>query len=124
AGSVGRGRAGRHHRRANGAGRAAGSDGPAAGGEAGRNRGIENQFRGPRRMNIELPNAGHAPFEPQLQRYRDYARQRQMTLADLLLENRIIFFGSAGGSVFEPVITDVSANIVIQQLLYLQYENR
>ncbi len=75
-------------------------------------------------MNIELPNSGRAPFEPQLQRYRDYARQRQMTLADLLLENRIIFFGSAGGSVFEPVITDVSANIVIQQLLYLQYENR
>src|SRR5947208_14920680 len=61
---------------------------------------------------------------PQLQRYRDYARQRQMTLADLLLENRIIFFGSAGGSVYEPVITDVSANIVIQQLLYLQYENK
>ncbi len=75
-------------------------------------------------MNIELPNSGRTPIEPQLQRYRDYARQRQMTLADLLLENRIIFFGSAGGSVFEPVITDVSANIVIQQLLYLQYENR
>jgi ATP-dependent Clp protease protease subunit len=75
-------------------------------------------------MNIDLPNSGRAPFEPQLQRYRDYARQRQMTLADLLLENRIIFFGSAGGSVYEPVITDVSANIVIQQLLYLQYENR
>ena len=64
------------------------------------------------------------PVDPVAQRYRDYARQRQMTLADLLLENRIIFFGSAGGSVFEPVITDVSANIVIQQLLYLQYENR
>src|SRR5262245_35685478 len=75
-------------------------------------------------MNIELPNSGRVPFEPQLQRYRDYARQRQMTLADLLLENRIIFFGSAGGSVFEPVISDVSANIIIQQLLYLQYENR
>ena len=29
--------------------------------------------------------------EPTLQRYRDYARQRQMTLGDLLLENRIIF---------------------------------
>ncbi len=28
---------------------------------------------------------------PRLQRYRDYARQRQMTLGDLLLENRIIF---------------------------------
>ena len=63
-------------------------------------------------------------FEPQMQRYREYARQRQMTLGDLLLENRIIFFGSAGSTIFEPVITDVSANIVIQQLLYLQYENR
>src|SRR5205085_5995910 len=36
----------------------------------------------------------------------------------------IIFFGSVGATVYEPVITDVSANIVIQQMLYLQYENR
>src|ERR1700676_4189517 len=64
------------------------------------------------------------PLGPNLQRYRDYARQRQMTLADLLLENRIIFFGCAGNSFFEPVIHDVSANITIQQMLYLQYENR
>lgn len=74
-------------------------------------------------MNIDFPHDGR-PVLPSLQRYRDYARQRQMTLADLLLENRIIFFGSAGGSVYEPVITNVSANIVIQQLLYLQYENK
>lgn len=58
------------------------------------------------------------------QRNRDYARQRQMTLSDMLLENRIIFFGSAGNMFFQPIIDDVSANIVIQQLLYLQYENR
>jgi ATP-dependent Clp protease protease subunit len=51
-------------------------------------------------------------------------RQRQYSLSDLLLENRIIFFGSVGATVYEPVITDVSANIVIQQMLYLQYENR
>src|SRR5438128_1926197 len=69
-------------------------------------------------------NAGPAPLDTHIQRWRDMTRQRQMTLADLLLENRIIFFGSAGGSVYEPVITDVSANIVIQQLLYLQYENK
>ena len=31
------------------------------------------------------------PVDPMLQRYRDYARQRQMTLGDLLLENRIVF---------------------------------
>jgi ATP-dependent Clp protease protease subunit len=69
-------------------------------------------------------NAGFSPLDTQAQRWRDMTRQRQMTLADLLLENRIIFFGSAGGSFFQPVIDDVSANIVIQQLLYLQYENK
>lgn len=64
------------------------------------------------------------PYPLQAQRHRDYMRQRQMSLSDLLLENRVIFFGSAGNSFFEPVITDVSANIVIQQLLYLSYENK
>src|SRR5690242_16719539 len=39
-------------------------------------------------------NAGF-PFDPMIQRYRDYARQRQMTLGDLLLENRIVFLGSS-----------------------------
>jgi ATP-dependent Clp protease protease subunit len=68
-------------------------------------------------------SAGY-PVPLELQRNRDYMRQRQYSLSDLLLENRIIFFGSAGSTIFEPVITDVSANIVIQQLLYLQYENR
>ena len=42
-----------------------------------------------------------SPRRP-LQRYRDYARQRQMTLGDLLLENRIIFL--------EGVINDAVAN--------------
>src|SRR6516225_3193844 len=69
-------------------------------------------------------NAGISPLDMHAQRWRDMTRQRQMTLADLLLENRIIFFGSAGGSFFQPIIDDVSANIVIQQLLYLQYENK
>jgi len=54
--------------------------------------------------------------EPMLQRYRDYARQRQMTLGDLLLENRIIFL--------EGVINDASANLAVMKLLFLQYENR
>jgi ATP-dependent Clp protease protease subunit len=74
-------------------------------------------------MNNMFPDL-QGPLGPNLQRYRDYARQRQMTLADLLLENRIIFFGCAGNSFFEPIIHDVSANITIQQMLYLQYENR
>jgi ATP-dependent Clp protease protease subunit len=56
-------------------------------------------------------------FEPLLQRYRgDYARQRQLTLSDLLLENRIIFL--------EGVINDAVANLTVMKLLYLQYENR
>src|SRR5471030_463813 len=41
--------------------------------------------------------------QPVLQRYRDYARQRQMTLGDLLLENRTqgisFYINSPGGSV-------------------------
>src|SRR3954464_1747185 len=54
--------------------------------------------------------------EPMLQRYRDYARQRQMTLGDLLLENRIIFL--------EGVINDAVANLAVMKFLFLQYENR
>jgi ATP-dependent Clp protease, protease subunit len=69
-------------------------------------------------------NAGGMPFMPQLQRYRDYARQRQMTLADLLLENRIIFFGSSPETGGDPRITDYLANITIQKMLFLQYENK
>jgi ATP-dependent Clp protease protease subunit len=68
--------------------------------------------------------AGPAPFIPNIQRYRDYARQRQMTLGDLLLENRIIFFGSSPETGGDPRITDYLANVTIQKLLFLQYENR
>src|SRR5260370_13962999 len=58
------------------------------------------------------------------QRYREYSRQRQYQTNDILLENRIIFFGCAGGSFFSPEINDNTANIVIQQMLYLHYENK
>src|SRR5258708_7666565 len=68
--------------------------------------------------------AGRVPFEPTLQRYRDYARQRQMTLSDLLLENRIVFLGSSPETGGNPTITDYLANITIQKLLFLQYENK
>lgn len=64
------------------------------------------------------------PLEPLLQRSRDYMRQRQMSLSDLLLDHRIIFLGSVGQSIFEPTITAPLANLTIQQLLYLQYDNR
>jgi ATP-dependent Clp protease protease subunit len=63
-------------------------------------------------------------FEPRVQRYRDYARQRQMTLSDLLLENRIVFLGSSPETGGNPAITDYLANITIQKLLFLQYENK
>lgn len=60
--------------------------------------------------------AGAGGFEPRIQRYREYQRQRQMTIGDLLLENRIIFM--------EGVIDDGTANLAVMKLLYLQYENK
>jgi len=48
--------------------------------------------------------------------YRDYQRQRQLTLNDLLLENRIIFL--------QGEIADANANYLVMQMLYLQSENR
>ena len=60
--------------------------------------------------------AEHPLADPRLQRARDYARQRQMTLGDLLLENRIIFL--------EGVINDAVANMAVMKFLFLQYENR
>jgi ATP-dependent Clp protease protease subunit len=56
-----------------------------------------------------------AHFDPQAN-YRDYQRQRQMTLGDLLLENRIIFL--------QGEIYDGNANEIVMKLLYLQSENR
>ncbi len=47
---------------------------------------------------------------------RDYQRQRQMGIGDLLLENRIVFL--------DGVITDAAANMIVMKLLYLQSENR
>ena len=64
-----------------------------------------------RSMPLEPPLA-----DPFLQRYRDYTRQRQMTLGDMLLENRIVFL--------EGVINDAVANLAVMKFLFLQYENR
>jgi len=47
---------------------------------------------------------------------RDYTRQRQLTLGDLLLENRIVFL--------DGPIHDGSANLIVMKLLFLQSENR
>ncbi len=67
-------------------------------------------------------NAG--PILPVLQRSREYSRQRTMTLGDLLLENRIVFVGSSPETGGSSVISDYLANITIQKLLFLQYENK
>ena len=48
--------------------------------------------------------------------YGDYQRQRQMTLGDLLLENRVIFL--------QGEIYDGNANELVMKLLYLQSEHR
>ncbi len=53
---------------------------------------------------------------PTAQRGNQYQRQRNLTLSDLLLENRIIFL--------QGVIDDGNASAVVMQLLYLQSENR
>lgn len=55
---------------------------------------------------------------PKLQSYsyREYQRQRQLTLGDLLLENRIVFL--------QGEIHDGNANELVMKLLYLQSENR
>jgi ATP-dependent Clp protease, protease subunit len=56
------------------------------------------------------------PTEMAAQAMRDYQRQRQMTLGDLLLENRVIFL--------QGEIYDGNANELVMKLLYLQSENR
>ena len=48
--------------------------------------------------------------------YQSYQRQRQLTLGDLLLENRIVFL--------QGEIHTSNANELVMKLLYLQSENR
>ena len=57
-------------------------------------------------------------LSPRIDQYshRDYQRQRQLTLGDLLLENRIVFL--------QGEIYDGNANELVMKLLYLQSENR
>ena len=59
---------------------------------------------------------GQITNELAIQAMRDYQRQRQMTLGDLLLENRVIFL--------QGEIYDGNANELVMKLLYLQSENR
>ena len=75
-------------------------------------------------MNNTRYEMGQPPIELASQAMRDYQRQRQMTLGDLLLENRIVFLGSSPETGGQAAITDYLANVTIQKLLFLQYENR
>lgn len=72
------------------------------------------------------PFKGFGPFGtgPMAQRSQSYSRTRQMSTGDLLLDNRIIFLGSSPETGGVSEISDYLANITIQRLLYLQYENK
>src|SRR5438874_4566733 len=76
------------------------------------------------RMHDRIPPQTGPLYGPQAQRYRDYTRMRQMSTDDLLMENRIIFLGSSRETGGNPEINDYLANLTIQKLLFLQYENR
>lgn len=67
-------------------------------------------------MTMFDPRAGLGAGSLQLNGPRDYSRQRQMGLGDLLLENRIVFL--------DGQIHDGSANLIVMKLLFLQSENR
>ncbi|MCA9084946.1 MAG: ATP-dependent Clp protease proteolytic subunit [Planctomycetaceae bacterium] len=62
-------------------------------------------------MNLKDPRSGYMPMAA-----RDYQAQRQMTVGDLLLDNRIIFL--------DGPIYDGNANLVVMKMLFLQSENR
>ena len=66
--------------------------------------------------NFSMADRIIAPEQLSAQSMRDYQRQRQMTLGDLLLENRVIFL--------QGEIYDGNANELVMKLLYLQSENR
>lgn len=57
------------------------------------------------------PRIAYAPMAA-----REYSAQRQMTVGDLLLDNRIIFL--------DGPIHDGSANLIVMKMLFLQSENR
>ena len=66
--------------------------------------------------NFHVPPMATHENTLRMQAMRDYQRQRQMTLGDLLLENRVIFL--------QGEIYDGNANELVMKLLYLQSENR
>ncbi len=78
---------------------------------------MHDTFRDEPIFHDKCPPARATSVDPQLNAaMRDYQRQRQMTIGDLLLENRIIFL--------QGEIYDGNANELVMKLLYLQSENR
>jgi ATP-dependent Clp protease protease subunit len=67
-------------------------------------------------MNFPISNDHMANEILKSHAYQSYQRQRQLTLGDLLLENRIVFL--------QGEIHYANANDVVMKLLYLQSENR
>src|SRR3954453_577853 len=67
-------------------------------------------------MTFNQYEMAHGANDLTMQAMRDYQRQRQMTLGDLLLENRVIFL--------QGEIYDGNANELAMKLLYLQSEKR
>ena len=67
-------------------------------------------------MSLNLPGFGLPSPVFDSYTYQQYQRQRQLTLGDLLLENRIVFLQ---GEIYVG-----NANEVVMKLLYLQSENR
>lgn len=63
---------------------------------------------------FDVSGRSNSPVQPLNQ--SDYTRTRQLTIGDLLLENRIIFL--------DGPIHDGNANVIVMKLLYLQSENR
>lgn len=62
------------------------------------------------------------PAAPILQ--REYQRTREMTIAQMLLDNRILFLGSSPETGGDPSISDFVANITIQKLLWLATDKK
>jgi ATP-dependent Clp protease, protease subunit len=83
--------------------------------DADRNRSLLTRSLNRRKFGKAEPMTRFSPFDA-MNSYRDYQRQRQLTLGDLLLENRIVFL--------QGEIHDGNANQLVMQLLYLQSENR
>jgi ATP-dependent Clp protease, protease subunit len=75
-------------------------------------------------MPADHPFMNTGPMQTVMQRGGDYTRMRQMSLQDMLLENRIIFLGSSPDNGTNGVISDYLVNSTIQRMLWLVTQNK